>query len=1082
MKLNYKFALIIFIFNVLLPLVFLSSVSFNLYAGNAGNEKKIKKQNDKYTFSNNYFSGLKYRLIGPFRGGRSVAVAGIKNQIHTFYFGGAGGGVWKTTDGGISWKNISDKYFKSAAVGAISVAPSNVNVIYAGMGESFIRGDMATGNGMYKSIDGGKTWKHIGLEKSRVISNIVIDPHNSNKVFVAALGDVFGNNPERGIYVTSDGGQTWNKTLYVNNQTGASYVAIDPNNSNVLYAGMWQAYRKPWKLSSGGKGSGLYKSVDGGKTWKNITNSSGLPTGVLGKISISVSGANSDRIYAFIEAKAGGVFRSDNGGNTWERVFWGSDLTQRAWYFGRIYADPLNADVVYAPQVMGIYRSTDGGHHFSLIKTPHFDNHVLWINPQNTNIMIGGNDGGASISYDGGKSWSSQNNQPTGQFYHVSVDNQYPYHIYGAQQDNSTVEILSRTAGIGITNKDWWPSAGGESGYVIPDILNHKITYGGSYDGVLTRYNRFNWQKQRIDVWPDNPMGYGAIKLRDRFQWTFPIYQSFHNPHELFVASQYVYKSLNNGRSWKRISQDLTRHDTTKELSSGGPITKDNTSVEYYGTIFSLSESPVKKGILWAGSDDGLIHLSKDNGKTWTNVTPKKLPQWATISIIEPSHFDKGTAYFAARKYRQNDYSPYLYVTNDFGEHWRKITNGLPDNQSSFVIREDPVDKNLLFAGTLNGVYISFNKGKVWQSLRLNLPSVSVRDIAIQQKENDLVIATHGRGFWVFDNLELLRQFNKKLRDSNAVLFQPDTTFLTKGRHIKTMNLPIGQNPPNGLVAFYYVKEKPQFDNPLQLSVITDSGDTILTFTSISKKNKKTKNDKTAEHIRINKMKNKSIFVKQGLNRLFWNLRIPSAIPVPGAVIWGGTLAGPKVVPGNYRLVLKYGQKITERNFVIAKDPRYKVTQTGLEAQFKLLKSIRDKLTETDRAILQIKSVKKRLSDFLINKKGYSKYDSLANMIHPIQKHLTNIEDNLIQTKSHAMEDPLNYPVKLNNKLAALASAVGASYNTPTKQDYQVFNLLSYKVDKQLMLLKHVLEIEVVKLNDFVSKIKVPAIYVPKKE
>lgn len=1063
-------------------LLFIVVLVFSILIQNRAYAKKkvsMKKKTTEYQYPEALFSALKYRNIGPFRGGRSVAVAGNAEQPETFYFGGADGGVWKTVNGGITWINVSDKYFKTAAVGALAVAPSNPNIVYAGMGESFIRGDMATGDGIYKSDNGGKTWKYSGLKNTHVISNIVIDPTNPQIVFVAALGHVFGNNTERGIYRSKDGGKTWRKVLYVNNKTGASDIAIDPNNPEVLFAGMWQVYRKPWILSSGGPGSGLYKSVDGGDTWKNISHNPGLPKGIIGKIGVSVSGANHNRIFAIIEAKNGGVFRSDNGGKTWSRRFHGSELTQRAWYFSRIYADPKNENIVYAPQVSGLFRSVDGGDHFQLLRTPHGDNHVLWINPENPKIMIGGNDGGASITYDGGKSWSSQDNQPTAQFYHVSLDHQFPYHIFGAQQDNSSVEILSRTSGFGITDKDWWPSAGGESGYVVPDPWHPDVTFGGSYGGFLTKYNRRTKQNQRIDVWPNNVMGYGAIAVKNRFQWTYPIVVSKYHPGELYVTSQYVYRSTNDGMSWKRISPDLTRNDTTKQLPSGGPITKDNSSVEYYNTIFSFAESPVQAGVLWAGSDDGLIHVSKDNGKTWTNVTPKGLPAWTTISTIEPSHFNPAAAYVAARRYRLDDFTPYLYKTTDYGKHWKKISKGMPDNESVFVIRQDPKDSHLLFAGTLEGVYVSFNDGKQWQPLQLNLPHVSVRDMAIQKKENDLVLATHGRAFWILDNLEVLRQLTPKVKDSKIYLFKPEYTYLTKGYSFHYPGMTIGENPANGLVAYYYFKEVPKKNQTVKLEFLTQAGDSIISFSN--------KKYATGKPVRISnkfyrdttKSQLGVLPAKKGMNRFVWNLRYPNAKAVPGAVIWDGNMAGPHVVPGTYLMKLTVGNKSFIQPFEVVEDPRYKATQGDLQAQFNLLMKIHAKLNQTDKNILKIRKIKRAIHGYLTQLKGFPKLDSLKKVTTPLLKKLTVIEKALIQTKSHAVEDPLNYPMRLNNKLAALASSISFSYNRPTRQDYQVYKMLSGQVNVQVGLLQPLLDKQLKAFNNLVKTLNVPAVYIP---
>ena len=1046
-----------------------------------GQRKHVKKElaNQK-AYPKNMFQALRYRNIGPFRGGRSVAVAGSAQQPGTFYFGGAGGGVWKTVNGGISWINISDSIFKTGNVGALCVAPSDPNVIYAGMGESFIRGNMATGDGLYKSVDGGKTWKAIGLNNTHVISNIVVDPTNPNRIFVAAMGHVFADNPERGIYRSTDGGTTWEKVLYVNEKTGASDIVMDPNNPRILFAGMWEAYRKPWIFSSGGPGSGLYQSTDGGTTWKNISHHPGLPKGTLGKISISISAANSDRVYAFVEAKNGGVFRSDDGGKTWTRRYHQSQLTQRAWYFGMLYADPKNENVVFAPQVSGLFKSVDGGNTFHALRTPHGDNHVLWINPENPKTMIVGNDGGAGISFDGGKSWSSENNQPTAQFYHVSVDNQFPYHVYGAQQDNSTVEIMSRTNGFGITEKDWWPAAGGESGFVIPDLQHPGTTYGGGYDGALTQYNRLNGQRRSIAVWPDNPMGHGAKNLRDRFQWTYPILLSTHSDHALYVASQYVYKSTDQGASWTRISPDLTRNDSSKQIASGGPITKDNTAVEYYNTIFSLTESPLEEGVIWAGSDDGLVHLTTDGGKSWQNVTPKQMPQWTTISNIEASHFYAGTAFVAARKYRQDDFKPYIFKTTDYGKHWESISNNLPADESVFVIRQDTKDANLLFVGTLRGVYVSFNGGRYWQSFQLNLPHVPVRDIAIQNRENDLVLATHGRAFWIFDHLKVLRQFSDKLPDRNAFLFQPEPAYLMHGYSFHRPGVAVGENPANGLEIFYYLKNKISDNQQISLFFKTMKGDTIAVFSN--KKDSRGRPVKTSKKFYPdnNRHRGDVLTGKAGMNSFVWNLRYPNATAVPGAVLWGGNMAGPQVVPGKYQALLKIDNQLYTQEFTVKKDPRIKASQKDLEAQFALLMKIYKKLDATDRAINQIRKVKSQIQNRMKPLKTNPKADTLNKIANKIEKDLTDIENKLMQTRSHAGEDPLNYPIRLNNKLTALASTVRSSYNRPNKQDYEVFKMLSGQVDRQMEQLKPLLHKRLNAFNQMFKSLEIPAVTLEK--
>lgn len=1027
------------------------------------------------------YDALRWRNIGPFLGGRSIAVAGQRDEPGTFYFGATGGGVWKTTDYGKDWQLSSDKHFKTGSVGALAVAPSDPNVVYAGMGESAIRGDMATGDGIYKSTDAGKTWIHAGLAKTHVISAIVVDPRDSGHVYAAALGHVFGPNEERGVYESHDGGEHWKRILYVNDKTGAVDLVMDPKNPRVLYAAMWQAYRRPWMLSSGGPGSGLYKSTDRGAHWTNISKHPGLPQGVLGKIGISVSGADSNRVYALIEATAGGVFRSDDAGKTWTRMYHESKLTQRAWYFTRIYADPKHVDTVYAPEVGGIFKSSDGGRSFDSLRPPHSDVHVLWINPGHPALMITGNDGGASVTQNGGVSWSPQDNQPTGQFYHASVDDQFPFHVYGAQQDRGPLEVASRSEGGGITREDMRPVAGGESGFVVPLPGKPWITFAGSYDGSLTRYNRRSGELRRINVWPDNPMGHAAKDLKYRFQWTYPIMISQHAPHAIYVAAQYVFRSTDEGQSWTRISPDLTRDIKSKQVSSGGPLTQDNTSIEYYDTVLTLAESPVKQGVLWAGSDDGLVHVSRDDGKHWLDVTPRGLPKLSTISMIDPSPFDSGTAYLAARRYRLDDFKPYLYKTTDYGAHWTKINDGLPDDESSFVVRQDTQDKNLLFAGTLAGVYVSFDDGAHWQSLQLNLPSVPVRDMVIQPRANALVLATHGRAFWVLDDLGPLREMSAKVADADQYLFTPGLAYLTYGAgHENSVAHGFGENPPNGTVVYYRLKKQPPVDEKITLTFTSDDGKPIASFSN--------KTDAQGKPLKADKkfyppkkpQKAGVIPAEAGMNRFVWDMRYPDATKVPGAVIWSGSMRGPRIVPGTYKVTLKVGDKAQTRAFQVRQDPRNSATPADLQAQLVLLKKIHAKLDATDKAILRLRKVRDAIKDYLARVDRDKQHGpEIKKAAKPIVDKLDAIEEALIQTKSHSDEDPLNYPIRLNDKLAGLAAEIGSTFGRPTQQDYQVFAELSAQIDVQLKQLHTALHQQLPVLNQLIETNRIKPIAVP---
>ena len=1024
--------------------------------------------------SDPYLAALKWRLIGPFRGGRSVAVAGVASEPRTFYFGAAGGGVWKTSDGGITWRNVSDRYFKTAPVGALAVAPSDPNVIYAGMGESFIRGDMITGDGIYKSTDAGKTWKHMGLADTHVISEIAVDPRDANTVYVAALGHVFGPNPERGIFKSTDGGQTWKKVLFVNDETGAADISIDPHNPRILFASMWQADRRPWTFSSGGPGSGLYQSTDGGQTWQNISRHPGLPTGILGKIGVSVSGADPKRVYAIIEAKEGGVFRSDDGGATWQRLFHGAELTQRAWYYMRIYADPKNPDVVYAPEVDGLFKSVDGGATFKPLDTPHGDNHVLWISSDNPQIMVEGNDGGATVSYDGGKSWSTENNQPTAEIYHVTLDNQFPFHIYGAQQDNSSIDIANRGQGGGIGPRDWQPSAGGESGWVVPDPADPCVVYGGGYSGLLERLNQCTHQTRLLDPWPDNPMGHAAANLKERFQWTYPILVPANEPHTLYVGSQYVLRSRNDGMSWRQISPDLTRNDKAKQLAAGGPLTKDNTSVEYYDTVFALAESPVREGVLWAGSDDGLVHVSTDDGAHWQNVTPRGLPDWSTVSIIEPSHFDAGTAYLAAYRYRQDDFHPYLFKTSNYGQSWTAIDKGIPADQPTFTIRQDTQDPNLLFAGTQRGAYVSFDNGAHWQTLQLNLPAVQVSDMAIQPRESTLVLATHGRAFWALDDLKYLRQL-ASVQKGATHLFAPAHAYLLNGG-FGFGGGEEGQNPPNGAVIYYYLKAAPAADQEIKLGIYDASGKLIREFTNHTNAGGKPVKPEQGFYTSGN-LQPGQLPGKAGMNRFVWNLSYPDVTHVAGTVYWFGSEHGPRVLPGTYSAKLTVNGQTYRQPLTVLNDPRSQLTAADLAARQVLLMQIYAKFDQANKAIVGLRSLRTQI-DGLERRYGQSpQAQALKDAAQPLLAELTGIEDALIQGKAHASEDVLNYPIRLNNKLAVLFTTVEFSNSRPTAQDEAVFRELSAKTDAQLARWQQVHTDELPALNRKIEALKLPPVY-----
>src|ERR1700734_3219237 len=719
------------------------------------------------------FRGMKYRLVGPFRGGRSLTASGVAGDPNTYYFGSTGGGVWKSTNGAMTWSSVFDKQTVSA-IGSLAIAPSDPNIVYVGTGEACIRGNISHGDGIYKTVDGGKTWKNVGLRDSRAIGKVIVDPKNADVVFVAALGHPFGPNAERGIFRTTDGGKTWEKVLYKDENTGGIDIAFDPRNSHILFASLWEARRTPWGLSSGGPGSGLYRSSDGGTTWKRL-EAHGLPKGPYGRIGIAV-GANSDRVFAIIEARNpdGGLYRSDDGGETWDFVNPSHSLWQRPWYYMHIFADPKDENVVYIMDVE-TFKSTDGGHLFNKMKVPHGDNHGLWIDPKDTRRMIAANDGGVTVTLDGGKNWTREDNQPTAQFYHVTTDTASPYRVYGAQQDSGTVALASRSSAGAIDRSDWYDVGGGEAGYIAPYPPDPNIVYAADYQGNITRFDKHIGQVKSITEQPDISDGRGAASLEHRFQWTAPVMISPHDPNTLYHGGERLFKTTDGGVHWQAISPDLTRNDKSKQHVSGGEITLDDSGTEYYDTIFAVAESPITKGLLWVGTDDGLIQLTRDEGKSWSNVTPKDLPEWGRVSLIEASPRDPGTAYVAVDRHQSDDLKPYIYKTSDYGKSWTKLGQGIPDSTFVRVVREDPKKKGLLYAGTEQGIYVSFNDGANWRPLKLNLPTTPVHDLII--KDNDLVVATHGGAFWVLDDLSPLRQYSDDIVQKEEFLYTPATAY-----------------------------------------------------------------------------------------------------------------------------------------------------------------------------------------------------------------------------------------------------------------------------------------------------------------
>jgi photosystem II stability/assembly factor-like uncharacterized protein len=1027
--------------------------------------------NQAVTYDPALYQAMRWRLIGPFRGGRVTAVAGVARQPFTFYFGATGGGVWKTEDGGLSWRNVSDGYFKTGSIGAIAVADSDPNVIYVGTGESCPRGNVSHGDGVYKSTDGGRTWTNVGLRDSRHIARIRVHPENPDLVYVAALGHVFGPNTERGVFRSKDGGKTWEKVLFVDDKTGAVDLSMDATNPRILYAAFWQVLRQPWTLISGGPGSALYKTTDGGESWTKLTT--GLPQGIKGRIGVAVSPVNPDRVWALVEAEDGGLYRSDDGGRRWRLLNKERKLRQRAWYYTHVYADPKDADTVYVLNT-AFYKSIDGGRTFDItIRVPHGDNHDLWINPLNPLIMINSNDGGANVTFNGGQTWSPEDNQPTAQFYRVTTDNRFPYYVYGAQQDNTTVAIASRTTGAGIDRPDWYPVGGGESGHIAPDPRDPHIVYAGSYGGLITRYDHRTRQLRNITAWPQTMVGEAARDMKYRFQWNAPIVISPHDPKTLYHAAQVVLKTTDEGQTWQEISPDLTRNDKSKQDYSGGPITRDNTGVEVYGTIFALAESPRQAGVIWAGTDDGLVWVTRNGGRNWENVTPKELPEWGTVNAIEASPHDPATAYVAVHRYRLDDYRPYIFKTNDYGKTWTTITTGLPENDFVRVVREDPVRRGLLYAGTETGVYVSFTDGQSWQSLQLNLPVVPIHDLAI--RDNDLIAATHGRSFWILDDLTPLHQMSDAVARADVYLFKPRTAYRMEGGSASLPNM--GQNPPNGVVISYFLKEAPRSE--VVLEVLDERGTVIQTFSSQAPAEAAPPGSvpEFAEFFGLGPQPTR-LPAEAGMNRFVWNMRYPDPLRVPGAVLWGN-IQGPKAVPGTYQVRLRVGGKTLTQSFEIKKNPLLTTTAEDFQKQFDLLIRIRDAFSRTSDAILRIRDVKKQVQDLSERTKTLPNSHRLAESTRALLTKLTAIEEELIQTKNESPQDPLNFPPKLNNQLATLYGVVASADARPTDSAVKRFEELTAQLDRHLSQLQQVLTRDLGDLNKLIRDQAIAPIIVP---
>ncbi|MFN8522865.1 MAG: glycosyl hydrolase [Chloroflexota bacterium] len=1035
----------------------------------------------------------RWRSIGPFRGGRVVAVTGHPSELGTFYFGACAGGIWRTTDGGTYWENVSDGQLGSPSIGAIHLSEADPNVIYAGTGESCIRGNVVHGDGVYGTTNGGKTWANLGLRGTRYIGKVRPHPSNPDTVYVAALGDIYRSTSERGVFRSLNGGKSWEQVLFQSDGAGAVDLSIDATNPRRIFTSLWEVSRVPWALRSGGGGSGLYRSEDGGTAWADITANKGLPGGPWGRVGVVTSPAKSGRVWAIIEAEGGGLFRSDDGGDTWELLNADRSLRLRPWYYNHVIADPVDPDTVYIMNVQA-WRSIDGGKTFTEVTTPHGDNHDLWIDPRNPSRMVQGNDGGACVSYNGGDSWSTIYNQPTSQFYHLAVDNQFPYRVYGTQQDNSAISVPSRSNKGAITWHDCYSVGSSESGHIVVDPRDANIVYSGAIGsapgggGILLRYDHRSLQTRIITVWPELYGGWGPKDLKYRFQWTFPIVFSPHDPNTLYCTGNRVFRTRDEGTSWETISPDLTRNDESKLGPSGGIVTRDTTGAEHYCTIFAFVESPHERGVLWAGSDDGLVHLSRDDGNTWSNVTPPTLEAWSTVCTIEPSPHDPGTVYLAAIRYKLGDDRPYLYKTTDYGATWMSITRGIAEDDFTRVIRADPARRGLLYAGGERRVYASFDDGASWQPIQGNLPLTPVHDLAV--KDGDLVAATHGRGFWILDDLSAIRAADNTSPAEPAVIAPqpavrsiapigagrpkaPGKSYMVALGYAATWTeerdeqgtvtrlfLDAGPNPPDGALIRYHLPREPE--GPITVRFLEDSGTEIISFSSTEPAD-----GKPPAHPRPS--------ARAGLNTFVWNMRYPSATAVPGDVSTERSLSGPLAVPGRYGVQVEVGDRVLTTELEIRQDPRTAATREELVEQHRLLLSLRDKVSETHGAINAMREARQQAE---ATAKRAGSASPVSEAAATLASRISEIELELVEPRITAPLDMVHYPTRLNARLVALSSVVASADARPTRQSYHVFQDLTARIDEQLRRWRDLLEVDVASLNALARDAGVPTIVV----
>ncbi|MDA1347604.1 MAG: glycosyl hydrolase [Chloroflexi bacterium] len=1033
-------------------------------------------------------SVLRWRCIGPPRGGRTVAVAGHPTDSNVFYFGACSGGVWRTSDGGTYWENVSDGFFNTAAVGAIAVSESDPNVIYAGTGEACIRNDVSHGDGVYRSTDGGQTWRNVGLNDTRHIARIRVHPDNPDLVYVAAFGHVFGTNSQRGVFRSANGGESWERILFKSEKAGAADLSMDPRNPRILYASIWEGYRSFWEVSSGGTDSGLYRSADGGDTWMELTDSPGMPAGLKGRIGVAASPAKPGRVWALVEAEEGGLLRSDDSGATWEMLNTDGEIKGRAWYYSHLFAHPTDPETVWSLCWLA-WKSSDGGRTFEQVTTPHDDNHDLWIDPRNPDRMIEGNDGGACVSYNGGATWSNIYNQPTAQFYHMATDDQFPYRVYGTQQDNSAISVPSQSHIGAILWGDSYLVGSSESGHIAVKPDNPNVVYSGAIGSTpgggapILRYDHSTKQVRAVTVWPEGSGSWPPKEQKYRFSWSFPLSFSPHDSGVLYTAANIVFRSTDEGNSWEPISPDLTRDDPTKQELSGGPITAEGGAIEMYCTISAFAESPHEQGVFWAGSDDGLVHISRDGGETWVDVTPPGLPEWSFVRNVEPSPHAPGVAYLAATRHKLDDYRPFLYKTEDYGKTWSQIIGGLPDDTVTRVIREDTARRGLLYVGTETGVIASLDDGETWQPLRAGLPVAPVHDMAV--KGDDLVVATHGRSFWILGDLPLIRQLDAAALAAPAHLFGPAQTyrllpqlglvpgtgagknfsagtFGTGGTYVQKpatggerVFLDAGTNPPAGVSVVFHLSDAPKGE--VKLSFADHRGDVVKTFST--------------------KDERRGLNVDVGMNRFLWDMRYPDAEPplqigAPSLKSVPPPIA-PLATPGEYRVELSVDGRSFSQPFEILQDPRGAASAKDLEDQFELLVAIRDRLSDARRAVRQIDRVRGQIEEWEGRSEGVADSGSVREAAGRLREALSAIEGRLITVKRPGTQGRL---AQITEKLESLAPVVSSTDAAPTRQSYEVFEELAAGLDEQLARLRDLIDTDLAVFATMIGELGIPAI------